>query len=130
EPTESAEEEADRQQRIAGIEINAVPPGKKISSLDMLSGGERALASIAILFAIISNNPPPFSVLDEIDAALDEANSARLSDIIKDISSKTQFIMITHNREMMQQAGVLYGVTMHDDGVSKIISLKLEKMGE
>ncbi|MEA2097534.1 MAG: AAA family ATPase [Patescibacteria group bacterium] len=123
-------EKEEKQQRIAGIEINAVPPGKKISSLDMLSGGERALASIAILFAIISNNPPPFSVLDEIDAALDEANSSRLSDIIKDISSKTQFIMITHNREMMQQAGVLYGVTMHDDGVSKIISLKLNEMGE
>ncbi|MCK4591902.1 AAA family ATPase [Candidatus Parcubacteria bacterium] len=122
--------EIEQQQRIAGIEINAVPPGKKISSLDMLSGGERALASIAILFAIISNNPPPFSVLDEIDAALDEANSAHLSDIIKDISSKTQFIMITHNREMMQQAGVLYGVTMHDDGVSKIISLNLDKTGK
>jgi chromosome segregation protein len=127
---EKSVEEMEQQQRIAGIEINAVPPGKKISSLDMLSGGERALASIAILFAIISNNPPPFSVLDEIDAALDEANSARLSDIIKDISSKTQFIMITHNREMMQQAGVLYGVTMHDDGVSKIISLKLEEMAD
>ena len=128
ESSEESIEEEEKQQRIAGIEINAVPPGKKINSLDMLSGGERALASIAILFAIISNNPPPFSVLDEIDAALDEANSARLSDIIKDISSKTQFIMITHNREMMQQAGVLYGVTMHDDGVSKIISLKLNEI--
>jgi chromosome segregation protein len=117
-----------QKQRIAGIEISATPPGKKISSLDMLSGGERALASIAVLFAIISNNPPPFSVIDEIDAALDEANSTRLSKIIKDISSKTQFIMITHNREMMQQAGVLYGVTMHDDGVSKIISLQLENI--
>ncbi|MCK5084421.1 MAG: AAA family ATPase [Candidatus Pacebacteria bacterium] len=123
-------EAQEQNQRIAGIEISAVPPGKKISSLDMLSGGERALASIAILFAIVSNNPPPFSVLDEIDAALDEANSARLSDIIKDISTKTQFIMITHNREMMQQAGVLYGVTMHDDGVSKIISLKLDEVGD
>ncbi|MCK4892106.1 MAG: hypothetical protein KAS78_05545, partial [Candidatus Pacebacteria bacterium] len=127
---EESLEAQDRKQRIAGIEISAVPPGKKISSLDMLSGGERALASIAILFAIVSNSPPPFSVLDEIDAALDEANSARLSDIIKDISLKTQFIMITHNREMMQQAGVLYGVTMNDDGVSKIISLKLDEMGE
>ncbi len=123
---EKGREEAQKQ-RIAGIEINAAPPGKKISSLDMLSGGERALTSIAILFAIISNNPPPFSVLDEIDAALDEANSARLSKIIKDISLKTQFIMITHNREMMQQARVLYGVTMHDDGVSKIISLQLDE---
>jgi chromosome segregation protein len=126
---EKKEREKEQKQRIAGIEINATPPGKKISSLDMLSGGERALASIAVLFAIISNNPPPFSVIDEIDAALDEANSTRLSKIIKDISSKTQFIMITHNREMMQQAGVLYGVTMHDDGVSKIISLQLEEIG-
>lgn len=121
------EQEETQKQRIAGIEISAAPPGKKISSLDMLSGGERALTSIAILFAIISNNPPPFSVLDEIDAALDEANSTRLSKIIKDISLKTQFIMITHNREMMQQARVLYGVTMHDDGVSKIISLQLDE---
>lgn len=122
------EQEEAQKQRIAGIEINAAPPGKKISSLDMLSGGERALTSIAILFAIISNNPPPFSVLDEIDASLDEVNSARLSKIIKDISLKTQFIIITHNREMMQQARVLYGVTMHDDGVSKIISLQLDEM--
>lgn len=123
-------EDNEQKQRISGIEINAVPPGKKINSLDMLSGGERALTSIAILFAIISNNPPPFSVLDEIDAALDEANSSRLSKIIKDISLKTQFVMITHNREMMQQAVILYGVTMHNDGVSKIISLELDKITE
>ncbi len=114
--------------KIAGIEINAEPPGKKISSLEMLSGGERALTSIAILFAIISNNPPPFSVLDEIDAALDEVNSSKLSEIIGDIAKKTQFVIITHNREMMKQAGVLYGVTMQNDGVSKIISLKLEEI--
>ncbi|MDF1498005.1 MAG: AAA family ATPase [Patescibacteria group bacterium] len=128
--TEDGEREIknEEKKRIAGIEIIAAPPGKKISSLDMLSGGERALTSIAVLFAIISNNPPPFSVIDEIDAALDEANSARLSKILKDISSKTQFIMITHNREMMQQARVLYGVTMHDDGVSKILSLKLDEV--
>ncbi|MCK4919374.1 MAG: hypothetical protein KAS01_03220, partial [Candidatus Pacebacteria bacterium] len=123
-------EKPERQQRIAGIEINVSPPGKKISSLNMLSGGERALASIAVLFAIIANNPPPFSVLDEIDAALDEANSAKLSEIIGDVSQNTQFIVITHNREMMKQAGILYGVTMMDDGVSKIISLNLEDVGE
>ena len=121
-----SEEEAIK--KIAGIEINAEPPGKKISSLEMLSGGERALTSIAILFAIISNNPPPFSVLDEIDAALDEVNSSKLSEIIGDIAKKTQFVIITHNREMMKQAGVLYGVTMQNDGVSKIISLKLEEI--
>lgn len=119
-------EERNKIKKIAGIEINAAPPGKRISSLSMLSGGERALASIAILFAIISNNPPPFSVLDEIDAALDEANSMRLAKIIKEISGKTQFVIITHNREIMKQAEILYGVTMQDDGVSKIVSLKLE----
>ncbi len=123
-------EKPEKQKRIAGIEINVTPPGKKISSLNMLSGGERALASIAVLFAIIANNPPPFSVLDEIDAALDEANSAKLSEIIGDVSKSTQFIIITHNREMMKQAGILYGVTMMDDGVSKIISLNLEDVGK
>lgn len=117
----------DAKQKIAGIEINLTLPGKKISGLNMLSGGERALTSAAILFAIISNNPPPFSILDEIDAALDETNSERLSRIIKDVSSKTQFVLITHNREVMKQADILYGVTMQGDGVSKIISLKLEE---
>ena len=114
------------QQKIAGIEINAFPPHKKISNLNMLSGGERALTSIAILFAIISNNPPPFSVLDEIDAALDESNSEKVARISQEVASKTQFVVITHNREMMKEASVLYGVTMHNDGVSKIISLELE----
>jgi len=116
--------------KIAGIEVSAIPPGKKIGSLSMLSGGERALTSIAILFAIIAHNPPPFSVLDEIDAALDEANSYRLSRIIKEIADRTQFVIITHNREMMNQADVLYGVTMQDDGVSKIVSVKLEDFVE
>jgi len=116
--------------KIAGIEISAYPPGKKINNLNMLSGGERALTSIAILFAIIAHNPPPFSVLDEIDAALDEANSFRLSRIIKEIAGKTQFLIITHNREMMNQADVLYGVTMQNDGVSKIVSINLDELEE
>ncbi len=120
----------EKKQKIAGIEVSAFPPGKKINNLSMLSGGERALTSIAILFAIIAHNPPPFSVLDEIDAALDEANSFRLSRIIKEIADKTQFIIITHNREMMNQADVLYGVTMQDDGVSKIVSVKLDEFNE
>jgi len=115
-------------EKIAGIEISANPPGKKISSLDILSGGERALTSVAILFAIISNNPPPFLVLDEIDAALDESNSEKIAKISKEVAFKTQLIVITHNREMMKQAGVLYGVTMHNDSVSKIISLKLDEV--
>jgi chromosome segregation protein len=124
---EKTEADKKEENKIAGIEISASPPGKKISSLDMLSGGERALTSIAILFAIISNNPPPFLVLDEIDAALDESNSERVAKISKEVASKTQLIIITHNREMMRQAGVLYGVTMDNDSISKIISLKLDE---
>ena len=127
---EDMETAGNKKKKIAGIEVSAFPPGKKINNLSMLSGGERALTSIAILFAIIAHNPPPFSVLDEIDAALDEANSFRLSRIIKEIADKTQFIIITHNREMMNQADVLYGVTMQDDGVSKIVSVKLDEFNE
>ena len=96
--------------------------------MDILSGGERALTSVAILFAIISNNPPPFLVLDEIDAALDEANSEKIAKISGEVASKTQLIIITHNREMMKQARVLYGVTMDNNSISKIISLKLDEV--
>jgi chromosome segregation protein len=111
---------------LAGIEIQANPPGKKISSVSMLSGGERALTAIALISAIISANPSPFVVLDEVDAALDEANSERLAKILDDLSTKTQFIVITHNRASMRRANVLYGVTMGDDSVSKLLSVKLE----
>ncbi|OGY46859.1 MAG: hypothetical protein A2840_00005 [Candidatus Buchananbacteria bacterium RIFCSPHIGHO2_01_FULL_47_11b] len=112
---------------ITGIEIVATPPGKKVSSINMLSGGERSLASIALICAIISNNPSPFVVLDEVDAALDEANSQRFAKIVDELAHKTQFIVITHNRATMQVASILYGVTMGSDGVSKLISLKLEE---
>jgi len=111
---------------LAGIEIQATPPGKKIRSVSMLSGGERALTAIALICAIISANPAPFVVLDEVDAALDEANSERLAKILDDLSHKTQFIIITHNRASMRKANILYGVTMGDDGVSKMLSIKLE----
>jgi chromosome segregation protein len=111
---------------LAGIEIQATPPGKKIKSISMLSGGERALTAIALICAIISANPSPFVVLDEVDAALDEANSERLAKILDDLSHKTQFIVITHNRASMRKANVLYGVTMGDDGVSKLLSVKLD----
>jgi len=111
---------------LAGIEIQATPPGKKIASISMLSGGERALTAIALISAIISANPSPFVVLDEVDAALDEANSERLAEILDDLSHKTQFIVITHNRASMRRASILYGVTMGDDGVSKLLSVKLE----
>ena len=113
---------------LAGIEIQAVPPGKKIKSVAMLSGGERALTAIALICAIISANPSPFVVLDEVDAALDEANSERLAKILDELAHKTQFIVITHNRATMRKANVLYGVTMGDDGVSKLLSIKLEEV--
>lgn len=111
---------------LAGIEIQATPPGKKIKSIAMLSGGERALTAIALICAIISANPSPFVMLDEVDAALDEANSERLAKILDDLSHKTQFIVVTHNRASMLRAAVLYGVSMQDDGVSKLLSIKLE----
>jgi chromosome segregation protein len=111
---------------LTGIEIEATPPGKKINSVAMLSGGERALTAIALICAIISANPAPFVMLDEVDAALDEANSERLAKILDDLSSHTQFIVITHNRALMRKANVLYGVTMQADGVSQLLSVKLE----
>ena len=113
---------------LSGIEIQATPPGKKIQTISMLSGGERALTAIALICAIISANPSPFVVLDEVDAALDEANSERLAQILDDLSNKTQFIVITHNRASMKRANVLYGVTMQSDGVSKLLSVKLEEV--
>ena len=112
---------------LAGIEIQATPPGKKIQSVTMLSGGERALTAIALICAIISANPAPFIVLDEVDAALDESNSERLAKILDDLSHKSQFIVITHNRASMRRANILYGVTMKNDGVSQIISIKLDE---
>ena len=112
---------------LAGVEIQATPPGKKIKSVSMLSGGERALTAIALICAIISANPSPFVVLDEVDAALDEANSERLAKILDDLSHKTQFIIITHNRASMRRANILYGVTMQNDGTSKLLSIKLDE---
>jgi chromosome segregation protein len=113
---------------LAGIDIQATPPGKKIQAVSMLSGGERALTAIALICAIISANPSPFVVLDEVDAALDEANSERLARILDDLSNKTQFIVITHNRACMRKASILYGVTMEADGVSKLLSVKLDEI--
>ncbi len=133
---ETAEEEgADDEDREdandeIGIEIFACPPGKKITNLSMLSGGERSLTSLALLFAIIAHNPPPFSVLDEVEAALDEANSRRFGTMLRELSLHTQFIAITHNRETMMQAGLLYGVTMGADGISQLLSIRLDQIGE
>lgn len=113
-----------------GIDIMACPPGKRIHNLSMLSGGERSLTSLALLFAIIAHNPPPFAVLDEVEAALDEANSRRFSRMLSELGEHTQFVAITHNRATMEQAALLYGVTMGDDGVSKLLSLKFDQIGE
>lgn len=117
----------EKEKPVEGIEISVDLPRKRIKGLAMLSGGERALTSIALLFAITSVNPPPFLVLDETDAALDEANSQRYAAILKELSKHTQLILVTHNRETMKCAGVLYGVTMGDEGVSRLLSLKLEE---
>lgn len=108
------------------IDIKAIPPGKKLRDLNMLSGGEKALTSIALLFAIIANNPSPFILLDEVDAALDEVNSSRYAEIVDSMAKKTQFITITHNRETMKRAKTLYGVTMDESGVSTLLSMKLD----
>ncbi|MBI2011047.1 MAG: AAA family ATPase [Candidatus Colwellbacteria bacterium] len=110
---------------IPGVEIDLSLPRKKIKGLDVLSGGERSLVSIAALFALISVSSPPFLVLDEIDVALDEKNAKRFGEMLKDLSAKTQFIVVTHNRATMEVADVLYGVTMAPDGTSKLVSLKL-----
>ena len=110
-----------------GIEINVSLPHKKVKDLHMLSGGERSLTSIALLFAMSQVNPPPFLVLDETDAALDEANSRRYGDMIENLSRYSQLIVVTHNRETMSRASVLYGVTIGADGGSKLLSIKLEE---
>ena len=111
---------------VVGIDIQATPPGKKLKSLNLLSGGERALTSIALLSAIMAVNPAPFVVLDEVDAALDESNTMRFASILDDLSLKSQFIVVTHNRATMEKADVLYGVTMGDEGISNLLSVKLE----
>lgn len=109
-----------------GVEIKVNLPRKKVRSLEMLSGGERALTAIALSFAIASVNPPPFLILDETDAALDEANSKKYGDMVASLAQTSQLIVITHNRETMGRAGILYGVTMGGDSVSKLLSVRFE----
>jgi len=110
-----------------GIEISVSLPRKRTKGLEMLSGGERALTSIALLFAVSQVNPPPFIILDETDAALDEANSKKYGDMIENLSKVSQLILITHNRETMSRAGVIYGVTMGRDGVSRLLSIAFDE---
>ncbi|MBU2542047.1 AAA family ATPase [Patescibacteria group bacterium] len=112
---------------LTGIEVIACPPGKKIKNIQMLSGGERTLTSIALVCAILNINPSPFVVLDEVEAALDEANTLRFNKILSELSLKSQFVLITHNKATMHVADVLYGVTMGADGTSKLVSVELDK---
>lgn len=125
---ESVEE--GEQETQEGVEIDINLPRKKVKSLEMLSGGERALTSIALIFAMSQVNPPPFIILDETDAALDEANSKRYGDMIESLAQRTQLIVITHNRETMSRAGVLYGVTMGRDAVSQLLSVSFTEAVE
>ena len=111
----------------SGIEIEAQPPGKKLGSLYLLSGGERSLTVIALLFALLSYQPSPFCILDEIDAALDDANIIRFSNFLKNYSLNTQFIVITHRKGTMERADIMYGVTMEESGVSKLLSVKINE---
>jgi chromosome segregation protein len=108
-----------------GVEIIAQPPGKKTQHLSLLSGGEKALTAIALLFAILQIKPSPFCVLDEIEAALDEANVSRFAAYLKDLCSLTQFIVISHRKGTMEVADVLYGVTMEENGISKLYSVRM-----
>ncbi len=109
-----------------GIEIIASPPGKKLSSINLLSGGEKTLTAISLLFAIIKSKPSPFCVLDEVEAALDEANVDKFGKYLQNLKTKSQFIIITHKKKTMEYADILYGITMQESGVSKLVSVKLE----
>lgn len=117
----------DEEESEEGIEVSVSLPHKKIRGLQMLSGGERALTSIALLFAVSQVNPPPFLVLDETDAALDEANSKKYGDMVETLSKYSQLVVITHNRETMSRAGIIYGVTMGSDAISKLLSIKFDE---
>ena len=113
-----------------GIEIKVQPPGKQLKTITLLSGGEKAFVAIALYFAILKVHPTPFCVMDEIEAALDEANVVRYARYMRRIAGKTQFIVITHRRGTMEEADVLYGVTMQEKGVSRILTINLNDMAK
>ena len=111
-----------------GIDIKAEPPGKKLQSISLLSGGEKTFTAISLLFAILNVRPVPFCVLDEVEAALDDANVDAFGNYLNRYQGKTQFILITHKKKTMEFANVLYGITMQESGVSKLVSVKLEEI--
>jgi chromosome segregation protein len=110
-----------------GIDIVAQPPGKKLSNIELMSGGEKALTATSLIFAIFQHKPSPFCVLDEVDAPLDEANVARYNEAIRAMTDRSQFILITHIKKTMQSVDVLYGVTMGEPGVSRLVSVKVNE---
>ena len=113
-----------------GVDIEARLPGKRMQRLALLSGGERAMTAVALVFALLKASPTPFCVMDEVDAALDEANISRLRELLEELSKDTQFVLITHNRNTVQIADLIYGITMGKDTASQTISLKLEEVDD
>jgi chromosome segregation protein len=111
-----------------GIDIEARLPGKRMQGLSLLSGGERSLTATALIFALLKVSPTPFCLLDEVDAMLDEANVGRFRELLSELSQETQFIVVTHNRNTVQAANVIYGVTMGRDSTSQVISLKIDEV--
>jgi chromosome segregation protein len=109
-----------------GVDIYAQPPGKKLGTVQLLSGGEQALTAVSLLFAIFLLKPSPFCLLDEVDAPLDEANVGRFNDMVKDVSTISQFIVITHNKKTMEVADQLYGITMEEPGISKTVNVRIQ----
>ena len=114
----------------SGIDIIAQPPGKRLQNVLLLSGGEKALTALALLIAIFRYRPSPFCVLDEVDAPLDDANVDRFTQLISELSKETQFIIVTHNKKTMEMAQTLYGVTMEEPGISKILGVDFRRRGE
>ena len=112
-------------QAESGLDIVASPPGKKLQNVLLLSGGEKALTALALLVGIFQFQPSPFCVLDEVDAALDETNVGRLADLLRSLSIETQFLIVTHSKRMMHGADLIYGVTMQEPGVSKVVSVRM-----
>ena len=110
-----------------GIDIIAQPPGKKLSSIELMSGGEKALTAVSLIFAIFQIKPSPFCILDEVDAPLDEANVGRYCDMIREMTDRSQFILITHIKKTMQMVDILHGVTMGEPGVSRLVSVKVSE---